>query len=205
MFVLFQGWAKHLQWRYFCKLSSASVCCNNSMSAITITNNHTERRNSRFVQSPHCTISSLHCELSPKHTLRRPGRYRVHITCNTLSTYHMQHVCPMVQRDSSAVKFELKLHLSQFYFIGWNHQSMKVGKKPECPQKTPDDELQKMPHTQAPKFKPNRESNPHTSTGRRKADIAPDVLTITPLLTLLQVLRPLILIALPQAQGQRHI
>ena len=28
---------------------------------------------------------------------------------------------------------------------------MKEGKKPEYPQKTPDDELQKMPHTKARK------------------------------------------------------
>ena len=27
---------------------------------------------------------------------------------------------------------------------------MKVGKKPEYPEKTPDDELQKIPHTKAP-------------------------------------------------------
>ena len=31
---------------------------------------------------------------------------------------------------------------------------MKVGSKPENPEKTPDDELQKMPHTKARKFKP---------------------------------------------------
>ena len=31
---------------------------------------------------------------------------------------------------------------------------MKEEKKPEYPKKTSDDELQKMPHTKAPKFKP---------------------------------------------------
>ena len=31
---------------------------------------------------------------------------------------------------------------------------MKEGTKPEHPEKTPDDELQKMPHTKARKFKP---------------------------------------------------
>ena len=30
---------------------------------------------------------------------------------------------------------------------------MKVGSKPEYPEKTPDDELKKMPHTKAWKFK----------------------------------------------------
>ena len=31
---------------------------------------------------------------------------------------------------------------------------MKKGRKPEHPEKTPDDEFQKMPHTEARKFKP---------------------------------------------------
>ena len=31
---------------------------------------------------------------------------------------------------------------------------MKAGRKPEYPEKTPDDELQKMPHTKARKFIP---------------------------------------------------
>ena len=30
---------------------------------------------------------------------------------------------------------------------------MKEGRKPQYPEKTPDDELQKMPHTKARKFK----------------------------------------------------
>ena len=35
---------------------------------------------------------------------------------------------------------------------------MKEGKKPEYPEKTPDDELQKMAHTKARKFKPRCET-----------------------------------------------
>ena len=31
---------------------------------------------------------------------------------------------------------------------------MKEGRKPENPKKTPDDELQKMPHTKTERFKP---------------------------------------------------
>ena len=31
---------------------------------------------------------------------------------------------------------------------------MKAGRKPENPEKTPGDELQKMPHTTARRFKP---------------------------------------------------
>ena len=45
---------------------------------------------------------------------------------------------------------ELKSHLALFYWL--NHLSMKEGRKPEYPEKAPDDELQKMPHTKARKF-----------------------------------------------------
>ena len=44
---------------------------------------------------------------------------------------------------------------------------MKEGSKPKYPEKTPSDELQKMPHTKARKSKPKRDSNPHNSVGGR--------------------------------------
>ena len=55
---------------------------------------------------------------------------------------------------------------------------MKEGRKPEYPEKTPDDELQKMPHTEARKFKPQARLEPALQHWwqARKAD----VLTITP-------------------------
>ena len=37
---------------------------------------------------------------------------------------------------------------------------MKEGRKPEYPEKTADDELQKMPHTIAKKFKPQAKLKP---------------------------------------------
>ena len=37
---------------------------------------------------------------------------------------------------------------------------MKEGRKPECPEKTSDDELQKMPHTAVRKFKPQTRLEP---------------------------------------------
>ena len=40
---------------------------------------------------------------------------------------------------------------------------MKEGRKPEYPEKTPGDELQKMPHATARRFK--RDSNPRSSIG----------------------------------------
>ena len=36
---------------------------------------------------------------------------------------------------------------------------MKEARKPEYPEKTSDDELQKMSHTKARKYKPSRDSN----------------------------------------------
>ena len=53
------------------------------------------------------TISSLRHKLSPTRTLKWPGCNRVQITCNTSSTCHVQPVvCHLVQRDSSAIKFD---------------------------------------------------------------------------------------------------
>ena len=43
---------------------------------------------------------------------------------------------------------------------------MKEGRKPEYLQKTPDDELQKMPHNPE-NSSPKRDSNPHSSIGGR--------------------------------------
>ena len=37
---------------------------------------------------------------------------------------------------------------------------MKEGRKPEYPEKTPDDELQKMPRTKAQIFKPRQRLEP---------------------------------------------
>ena len=52
------------------------------------------------------------------------------------------------------------------------------GEKPEYPEETPGDELQKMPHTKAPRFKPKARLKPaqqHWWRGRKA-----DVLTVTP-------------------------
>ena len=65
------------------------------------------------------------------------------ITCN-MSCYE-------VRRDSSASKFDRVVQISfiraLFYWL--NHQLMKEGRKPEYPEKTRGDELQKMPHTRS--------------------------------------------------------
>ena len=130
-------------------------------------NNRIERRYSRFF-----TVSSQRRELSPTRTLKWPERNHVQITCNTLSKWNYHVTCHLVRRDSSASEIvmlhatwyegtvqllsltELKSHLFELYFIGWTIKLMKEGRKPECPEKTPGDELQKMPHTTARRFKP---------------------------------------------------
>ena len=66
---------------------------------------------------------------------------------------------------------------------------MKEGRKPEYLEKTPGDELQKMPHTKTRRFKP--QAKPESAQKHwwlaRKADVltvtprvAPHVLTVTP-------------------------
>ena len=55
---------------------------------------------------------------------------------------------------------KLKSHLFELYFIGWIIKPMKEGRKPEYPEKTPGDELKKMPHTKARRFKPQARLEP---------------------------------------------
>ena len=55
---------------------------------------------------------------------------------------------------------------------------MKEGRKPEYPEKTPGDELQKMPHTTARRFKPRARLEPaqwHWWQARKA-----DMLTVAP-------------------------
>ena len=78
--------------------------------------NRTERRKSRF-----STISSLHCEPSPTHTLKWSRRNHVQIMCNTPSAYHVQHVsrATLYERTAQLLSLtESKLHLFELYFIG---------------------------------------------------------------------------------------
>ena len=121
--------------------------------------NRIQRRYSRFF-----TISSQRRELSPTRTLKWPRRNRVQITCNTSSAYHVQHVvlCATWYEGTAQLLSltELKSHLSELCFVGWIIKPMKEGRKPEHPEKTPGDELQKMPLTTARRFKPQARLEP---------------------------------------------
>ena len=101
-----------------------------------------QRRYSRFF-----TVSSQCRELSPTRTLKWPRRSRVQITCNTSSAYLVQHVLLRAAWYEGTAQLssltELKLHLFELYFVGWIIKPMKEGRKPEYPEKTPGDELQK--------------------------------------------------------------
>ena len=55
---------------------------------------------------------------------------------------------------------ELKSYLFELYFIGWTIKLKKEGRKPEYPEETPGNELQKMPHTTARRFKPQARLEP---------------------------------------------
>ena len=72
---------------------------------------------------------------------------------------------------------ELTLHIFELYFTGSTIKPMKEGKKPEYLEKTPGEELQKIPHTKAWRFKPQAGLEPalYHWWQARKADM----LTIT--------------------------
>ena len=96
------------------------------------------------------------------------------ITSNITSAYHVQHVaCHVVQMDSSAIKFdrvEIAFSLASFDWLKPSN-----GKREE---KTPDDELQKMPYTEVRKFKPQSRSRTLALVAEQVKES--DVLTSTP-------------------------
>ena len=102
-------------------------------------NNSMQRHYSRFV-----TISSQRRKLSPICTLKWPGQtvckscatHRALITCMLCATWYKG----TAQLLSLT---ELKSHLFELYFTGWTIKPMMEGRKPEYPEKTPGDELQK--------------------------------------------------------------
>ena len=114
-----------------------------------------EWRNSRLSFSPHCAANCLrHIRSNSQGAIvcKLRATHRALITC-TLSCATFN------ERTAQLLRLtELKLHLFELYFIGLNG-SMKEERKAEYPEKTPYDELQKMPHTKS------RDSNPHSSIG----------------------------------------
>ena len=114
-----------------------------------------------FLQSPHSAENCLqHVRSSGPGAIVCKSRatHRALITCKCHVKRHL------VRRDSSAIKFDrVEIAFIWAYFVGWTIKPMKEGRKPECPEKTPGDELQKMPEDSSPK----RDSNPRSSIGGR--------------------------------------
>ena len=81
----------------------------------------------------------------------------------------MHHVtCQLVQRDSPATKsdrVEITFILAILYWL--KPLTDEGGEETLAPRKNLDDELMKMPHTKARKFKPQPRLNPHSSIGGR--------------------------------------
>ena len=70
-----------------------------------------------FLQSPHCAANRLqHLRSSG------PGRYRVQITCNTSSVYHVQHVVLRATWYEGTAQLlnltEFKSNLFELHFVG---------------------------------------------------------------------------------------
>ena len=81
-----------------------------------------------------------------------PSRICVQIACNALGFCHMQHVVlRMEQRDSLATGFD---RVFSFILLPEINNKWRRGGNPELLVNTPDDKLQKMPHSKAQQFKP---------------------------------------------------
>ena len=125
-----------------------------------------QRRNSRFF-----TISSLRRELSPTPMLNWLGYNHVQITCNTSSTYHVQHVMLRATWYKGTAQLlsltELKSHLFELYFIGWTINRWRRGGNWTSRRKPLATSFRKC-HILKPKdSSPKRHSNPYNSIGSR--------------------------------------
>ena len=67
-------------------------------------------------------MASLRREPSPTRKLKRPGRNRVQITCNTSNAYHVQHAVLRATWHEGTAQLlsltELKSNLFELYFVG---------------------------------------------------------------------------------------
>ena len=132
-------------------------------------NSHIERRDSRFSQSPHCAANCLQYA-----QMARPKSCANHaqqqITCNTSSSYHVQHVVyHVVRRNSSAIKLdkiEIAFILVLFYWL--KPLTNEGGEETGVPGENPRRRAFRKCHILKPEnSSPNRDSNPHSSIGGR--------------------------------------
>ena len=107
---------------------------------------------------------------------------------------HMQHV-ERLSHATCDVPHGMKGQLSYLFYLyltGWTTNQWWKGRKPQYLEKTPDDELQKLPHTKVRKFKPQPRLEPALQHWwqllARKADVVTITPRIAPLMTLMTVL-----------------
>ena len=111
-----------------------------------------------FLQSPHSAANRLqHVRASGPAQLC--ANHEQHIECLSRASVMLRATWYEGTAQLLSV-IELKSHLFELYFIGWTIKQMKEGRKPEYPEKTPGDELQKMPHTTAQRVKPQARLEP---------------------------------------------
>ena len=80
---------------------------------------------------------------------------------------------------------------------------MKEGRKPEFPEKTPGDELHKMPYTKARRFKPQARLEPAQQHcwQARKADVLAFTPRVAPIIKLVKPSHIVLLISLPTTKA----
>ena len=107
-------------------------------------NNRIERRDLRSF-----TISDPHCAANRLQHIRSSGPGA--IVCKSRAAHGaliMRNISCATWYEGTAQLLsltELKSQLFELYFIAWTINRMKEGRNPEYPEKTPEDELQKIP------------------------------------------------------------
>ena len=105
------------------------------------------------------TVSNTYAQVALAQSCANHVHHVERLSCATCRTCYVTWY--VVRWDSSAIKFDrVEIAFIWALFYGWAIKPMKEGRKPEYPEKTPGDELQKMPHTYAWKFKPQARLEP---------------------------------------------
>ena len=155
------------------------MCVHTQYSCISSPLPHMPKKNKKQKQKPHIqrhrsrffTVSSQHRKLSPTCTLKRPGCNRVQITFNTSSAYHMQHVVLRAAQYEGTAQLlsltEMKSHLFELCFIGWNINRWGRGGNQSTWRKPLVTSFRKCHILKPNGSSPKQDSNLHNSVGGR--------------------------------------
>ena len=100
------------------------------------------------------TVSNTYAQVAQAQSCANHAQYVERLLCATCRNTWYEGTAQLLSLT------EFKSHLFELYFIGWTIEPMKEGRKPEYPEKAPGDELQKMSHTTARRFKPQARLEP---------------------------------------------